>query len=384
MARYRRKTYTSRRKKKFSLRNIIIIAVIIAAGGLIFWRLKSRPAPQQASANEDTRTVVLPEDEPELTPSGNVFNPRPEERPDEQVRTEIEIQTPQETIVDEPEESKEQEPEKTIAVLDPPEETPAAEAAATAGEAGTLILEAREDMTDGNIIDAREKLNEALTLQVSPIDAKLIKKILAKLSDKWLFSSDVYEDDRLTGWYLVQPGDRLTEIGDKFNVPYRILQDINNIARPELLQAGVKIKVIYGPFNAIVHKSDFTMDLYLKNKTYIKTYKIGLGDKETETPTGRWRVRKGGKLIKPNWTDPRTGTTYIASHPEYPLGSRWISLEGIEGDALDRRGFAIHGTKDPETIGTRSSMGCIRLHNGDVIEVFNLLQDGASEVRVVE
>ena len=66
------------------------------------------------------------------------------------------------------------------------------------------------------------------------------------------------------------------------------------------------------------------------------------------------------------------------------MGSRWIGLNGLKGDAKDRTGFGIHGTKDPESIGTRSSMGCIRLYNGDVIEVYNLLAAGISDVRVVD
>ena len=67
-----------------------------------------------------------------------------------------------------------------------------------------------------------------------------------------------------------------------------------------------------------------------------------------------------------------------------PLGSRWIALDGLEGNAKGRTGFAIHGTKEPESIGTRSSRGCIRLLNGEAIEVYNLLVPVLSEVRVID
>jgi len=95
-------------------------------------------------------------------------------------------------------------------------------------------------------------------------------------------------------------------------------------------------------------------------------------------------VESDGKLIKPTWTDPDTGSTYVGDDPDYPLGSRWIALEGLEGAATGRTGFAIHGTKDPESIGTRSSRGCIRLYNGDVVEVYNLLYNGISEVLIMD
>jgi lipoprotein-anchoring transpeptidase ErfK/SrfK len=166
-----------------------------------------------------------------------------------------------------------------------------------------------------------------------------------------------------------------------YNVPYEILMQINGIERPELLKAGATLKVINGPFNAIVYRSAFTMDLYLQN-TYVKSFKVGLGKAGMETPTGRWRVKEGGKLVKPIWTDPISGKTYHPEDPDYPLGSRWIALEGIEGAAVGRTGFAIHGTKDPEQIGSPGSQGCIRLHNGDAILVYNLMMPGMSLVDV--
>ena len=122
-----------------------------------------------------------------------------------------------------------------------------------------------------------------------------VKNKLANLAEKWLFSRDVYESDKLTSYYLVQSGDLLAVIAKRYKVPYQALMEVNKIARPELLQAGRKIKVIDGPFNAVIYKSSFTMDLYLQN-VYVKTYRVGLGKEQYDTPSGRWRVKKGGKL----------------------------------------------------------------------------------------
>ena len=187
----------------------------------------------------------------------------------------------------------------------------------------------------------------------------------------------------MTSSYKVAPGDMLSTIGKKHNVPYEILMQINNMAKPESLQSGVAIKVINGPFHARVYRSTFTMDLYLQN-TYVKSFSVGLGKQGMETPTGRWRVKEGGKLIQPIWTDPVTGKTYHPEDPDYPLGSRWIALEGIEGNAVGKKGFAIHGTKNPEQIGTPGSQGCIRLYNGDAILVYNLMMPGQSLMDVVD
>ena len=253
----------------------------------------------------------------------------------------------------------------------------------TEQDAVALIEEAINDRNAGKIIAARDKLNDALTMQLAPQTRQALKTQIARLSKKWLFSRDPYPTDTLTAIYVVKPGEKLIEIAKKYKVPHEILMKINNIRDPKLLQAGQKIKVINGPFHAIVYLSTFTMDLYLQS-TYIKTYEVGLGTEKNSTPAGKWKVKPGGKLIKPTWTDPESGRTYIASDPDYPLGSRWIALQGIDGNAKGRTGFAIHGTKDPETIGTRSSRGCIRLFNGDAIEVYDLFVPGLSEVRTVE
>ena len=123
--------------------------------------------------------------------------------------------------------------------------------------------------------------------------------------------------------------------------------------------------------------------MYLQN-TFVKSFKIGIGKPGRETPKGLWIVRPGGKLIRPRWTDPDTGKTYESDDPDYPLGSRWIGLEGLEGDAKGREGFAIHGTKIPEEIGGATSRGCIRMYNGEVILMYNLLVPTCSKVEVVD
>jgi lipoprotein-anchoring transpeptidase ErfK/SrfK len=125
------------------------------------------------------------------------------------------------------------------------------------------------------------------------------------------------------------------------------------------------------------------MDVYLQN-TFVRSFKVGLGKPGMETPTGIWRVKSDGKLEKPIWTNPVDGKTYHPEDPDYPLGSRWIGLEGLSGEAKNRTGFAIHGTKEPEQIGTAGSQGCIRMHNGDAILVYNMMYPGLSQVEIVE
>ncbi len=233
------------------------------------------------------------------------------------------------------------------------------------------------------IIEARDRLNQALSMPMNNAQRAVIKQKLSALADKWLFSREVLPNDTLCSRYKVEPGELLSAISTEHRVPWQILMKVNKIDRPELLRAGEMIKVIHGPFHARVRRSTFTMDLYLQD-TFVRSFRVGIGKPGRETPTGLWRVKLGGKLISPKWTDPDTYKTYKADDPDYPLGSRWIALEGISGEAEGRRGFAIHGTKKPEEIGTAGSRGCIRLYNGDAILVYNLLTPGLSRVEVVD
>lgn len=233
------------------------------------------------------------------------------------------------------------------------------------------------------IIEARDILNEVLPMCSSGQQREFVKEQLSKLADEWLFSRKIFPADSLCGTHKVQKGELLGEIGKQFKVPWEMLQEINNIPRPEALPAGDVIKVIHGPFHAKIYRSTFTMDVYLQN-TYVRSFQVGLGQAGMETPTGLWRVKSDGKLIEPPWPDPDTGKILYPGDPNYALGSRWIGLDGIEGQAKDRTGFGIHGTKEPETLGTASSRGCIRLDNGNAILLYNLLVPTHSLVKIEE
>ena len=248
-----------------------------------------------------------------------------------------------------------------------------------------LINEAasRVNGKPAQVIEARNGLNEALSLPMNNAQRTVIKKKLSELAGEWLFSRSIFPQDKLCSRYKVEPGNLLSSIARGYKVPWEALMVVNRISRPELLKAGETIKIIHGPFHARVSRSSFTMDLYLQ-ETFVRSFSVGIGRPGRETPTGLWRVKPGGKMISPKWTDPDTHKTYTAKDPDYPLGSRWIALEGVSGDAKDRRGFAIHGTKKPGEIGTAGSRGCVRLYNGDAILIYNLLTPGLSRVEVVD
>jgi lipoprotein-anchoring transpeptidase ErfK/SrfK len=54
--------------------------------------------------------------------------------------------------------------------------------------------------------------------------------------------------------------------------------------------------------------------------------------------------------------------------PNNPVGLAWIGL--------DRPGYGIHGTPEPENVGRTESHGCFRLANWDVLTLVGLVQVG--------
>ena len=127
-------------------------------------------------------------------------------------------------------------------------------------------------------------------------------------------------------------------------------------------------------------------------KTYpISSSRFGLGTEEgsLKTPLGRFRiVEKIGSGLP-------AGTVFrsrVPLGPEDPLPdtedlitSRILWLDGVEPDNANTkdRYIYIHGTKHEERIGEPDSHGCIRMLNADVIELFDLVQEG-TPVRITD
>jgi hypothetical protein len=338
--------------------SVFVVLAVVVFGGVVFLLFRGHSTgPQEAVAGD-----VPPVSSPAET-AGDAMPAAPTEAPVEAVPlSSLGLNQPTETAPG---------PVETVEPQDPAIDAALAEAV---GVARTQ---------PGEIIQTRNKLNKLLQGRISPEQRQTVKDEMAKLSKDWLFGPAAFPGDMLCDTYTVRRGDLLEILGRRMKIPYEILMQINNIPRPQALQAGRALKMIHGPFHAKVSRSTFMLDLYLQDM-YVRSFKVGLGKPGCETPTGLWRVQEYGKLVKPPWTDPDTGRLYKSTDPDYPLGSRWIGLDGLEGLAKGRTGFAIHGTKEPEQIGTAGSRGCIRMYNDEAVLMYNLLIPVYSQVEVVD
>ena len=165
--------------------------------------------------------------------------------------------------------------------------------------------------------------------------------------------------------YEVQPGDTLQNIARQYDVPWQYLAKLNRVD-PRKVRTGQRLKVIKGPFSAIVDLSEFELTIHAHGY-FVTRFSVGIG-KDGSSPIGKFAVQE--KLVDPTYYGPDG----VVDHddPTNPLGERWIDLGNSYG---------IHGTIDPASIGKSESRGCIRLHNDDVAAVYDLLTIG-SEVTI--
>lgn len=229
-------------------------------------------------------------------------------------------------------------------------------------------------------VQARRLLGRAYQTGLPSTDVPLAIDKLAEAAKLTLFSPRPYKNDPLCEYVVVQPGDTLAKIAGRYTVSEDLLAAVNNIRDKNIVRLGQRLKVMRGPWHAVVRKSTHTMDVYLQDQ-YVRTFRVGLGVADS-TPTGLWKTANHQE--DPAWTDPRTGHRWHPSDPGNPIGEYWIGLEGVEGDALGQYGFGIHGTIELDSIGKDVSMGCIRLAPDDIALLYKLLVPGQSFVAITD
>jgi lipoprotein-anchoring transpeptidase ErfK/SrfK len=95
----------------------------------------------------------------------------------------------------------------------------------------------------------------------------------------------------------------------------------------------------------------------------VKMYSVAVGKASTPSPKGSFHI--ASHVVNPTYSH---AGKVVGPGPSNPVGTRWMSL--------GYKGYGIHGTNHPESIGHAASHGCIRLRNQDVQELFELVHVG--------
>jgi len=115
------------------------------------------------------------------------------------------------------------------------------------------------------------------------------------------------------------------------------------------VRPGPRGKMSLSRPSILVVKSARTLTLY-DGPSQFRSYPVAIGKPSTPTPSGNFAIAT--KIMNPGGI----------------LGTRWLGLT--------LPNYGIHGTPFPWTIGQMASLGCIRMHNSDVLELSRLVPIG--------
>lgn len=122
----------------------------------------------------------------------------------------------------------------------------------------------------------------------------------------------------------------------------------------------------------------------------VSTSRFGLGFEEGshKTPTGQFRISEkigdglplGAVLKSRQWTGEiwPNAELFSGREQEDMILSRILWLEGLEEENANtkQRYIYFHGTNQEERVGTPQSVGCIRLRNQDMMDLFSRVTPG--------
>jgi lipoprotein-anchoring transpeptidase ErfK/SrfK len=94
-----------------------------------------------------------------------------------------------------------------------------------------------------------------------------------------------------------------------------------------------------------------------------KIYTVAVGKTETPSPAGTFTIVN--RVANPSYTH---NGKVIPAGPANPVGTRWIGLSV--------KGYGIHGTSAPRSIGKAASHGCIRMARRDLEELYAQVRTG--------
>ncbi len=134
-----------------------------------------------------------------------------------------------------------------------------------------------------------------------------------------------------------------------------LCQDRQGAARPQTEEGKIERRIV-------VSIPDRKLAL-VENDRVVKIYATAVGAPSSPTPSGTYTIVQ--RIPNPTWYGPGK---VVGPGKGNPVGTRWMGLS--------RKGYGIHGTNQPASIGHNASHGCVRLRNRDVEDLFARVQVG--------
>ena len=132
---------------------------------------------------------------------------------------------------------------------------------------------------------------------LGPEESQRLEDVLDQLAGSVIYS----QQDLMLPAHVVVPGETLPQIAGKLGVSWQFLARINGITDPMRLVPGESIKIVRGPFDAVVSLSRGRLSLQLRG-SYAGEFPVVVGSR-FESSVGRVlpvvEVRRGGTAASP-------------------------------------------------------------------------------------
>jgi hypothetical protein len=218
-----------------------------------------------------------------------------------------------------------------------------------------MIAEARRRLNEGAMAEVHLQLSRVYDDPgLSAEESRELAELLDQLAGMVIYS----RQHILEPPHAVRSGETLPQIAQRYNVPWQLLAKINGVRDPERLEPGRQLKVLRGPFDAVVSQGRYELVVMLGGY-YAGRFPIGIG-RDAPRLEGKYVVKE--KTVQ----SPSSGATAAAAGADrsIPAGNYWIGL-------TERIG--IHGTSDLRSLRRADGRGSILLGERDVEDVFDIL-----------
>ncbi len=212
---------------------------------------------------------------------------------------------------------------------------------------------------------AKDQLKEALsTLSIfysTPnLSGEQRSELLSRLDP--LAAAVIYSGNHLLERpHRVMSDETLVKIAQRYEVPWQLLANINQVRDPIAVLPGTELKVVRGPFRAEVDLKLRELTLFLGD-LYAGRFPIGVGNDPAPKP-GTYTVQD--KQTSKVFYD-ASGSALPPGSPGNPYGGAWLDLGG---------NLCIHGS--PNTT-TPVSKGCISLSADYADDLYGILSHGST------
>ena len=268
--------------------------------------------------------------------------------------------------------------ESQVAAAPPAESAPAETAPVAGGEApgvitptetpkATMYSSARVavqgDLDRGELAQALLKLSEWYgDPSLTPEESQEVETLLSQLAGDVIYEGPPAH--RLEPKHVVQTGETLDSIAQKYNIPTQLLANVNRISDPSAVQPGQELKVMRGPFSAIVDLGKRRMTLML-DRRYAGKFTIEL-DPTASIEEGTWTVAQ-------KQLTPVAGGVY--GQPAGATEDRGLLLSNSANPTGQPAILRGPGSADP--VSTPPAARVIRLKSNDVRDVYDILSVGS-------